>query len=115
MRAAAGSDLDPDDPDLHGLATTIHDLTAGNAFGGGVQEVLASIRAKDMNLMLHDLEREPEVAIVDLDALAAELGGQRNLPDGLHSSGALQTELRGEIVHMLSALGVPGFAPTPAR
>jgi DNA-binding CsgD family transcriptional regulator/tetratricopeptide (TPR) repeat protein len=29
---AAGSDPDPDDPDLHALATTIHDLTAGNAF-----------------------------------------------------------------------------------
>jgi DNA-binding CsgD family transcriptional regulator/tetratricopeptide (TPR) repeat protein len=29
---AAGSDPDPDDPELHELATTIHDLTAGNAF-----------------------------------------------------------------------------------
>jgi DNA-binding CsgD family transcriptional regulator/tetratricopeptide (TPR) repeat protein len=29
---AAGSDSDPDDRELHELATTIHDLTAGNAF-----------------------------------------------------------------------------------
>ncbi len=29
---AAGSEPDPDDPELHELATTIHDLTAGNAF-----------------------------------------------------------------------------------
>jgi predicted ATPase len=29
---AAGSELDPDDPELHELTTTIHDLTAGNAF-----------------------------------------------------------------------------------
>ena len=29
---AAGSDPDPDDPELYELATTIHDLTAGNAF-----------------------------------------------------------------------------------
>jgi len=29
---AAGSNANPDDPELHELATTIHDLTAGNAF-----------------------------------------------------------------------------------
>jgi len=29
---SAGSDPDPNDPQLHELATTIHDLTAGNAF-----------------------------------------------------------------------------------
>jgi DNA-binding CsgD family transcriptional regulator len=29
---ASGSDPNPDDPDLHELASTIHDLTAGNAF-----------------------------------------------------------------------------------
>jgi DNA-binding CsgD family transcriptional regulator/tetratricopeptide (TPR) repeat protein len=29
---AAGNDPHPDDPELHELATTIHDLTAGNAF-----------------------------------------------------------------------------------
>jgi hypothetical protein len=75
---------------------------------------LLSIRRRELNLMLHDLARERDVAIVDLDAIAAEFGGNAHLPDGVHSSGALQAEVRGEILRILRARGVPGFgAPLP--
>jgi hypothetical protein len=87
------------------------DVQSYMPFDKPLGETLASIRGKDVNLMLHDLAREHEVAIVDADAIAAELGGQRNLPDGMHASGALQAEVRGEILHILRGKGVPGFGP----
>jgi hypothetical protein len=90
------------------------DVQSYQGFDAPMGETLASIRAKDINLLLHDLAREPEVAVIDVDAIAADMGGQRNLPDGVHASGALQTEARGEILHVLRARGVPGFGPALA-
>jgi len=88
------------------------DIQNYQAFDEPMGDLLAGVRARDMNLMLHDLAREnDEVAIVDLDAIAADIGGQSNLPDGIHSSGALQAELRGEVLRILGARGVPGFGP----
>jgi hypothetical protein len=88
------------------------DIQNYQAFDEPMGEVLATVRARDMNMMLDDLAHEnSDVAIVDLDAIAAEIGAQRNLPDGIHSSGALQAELRGELVGILNARGVAGFAP----
>jgi hypothetical protein len=88
------------------------DIQNYQAFDQPMGDVLVGVRARDINLMLHDLAREnADVAIVDLDAITAEIGAQRNLPDGIHSSGALQAELRREIVRILNARGVPGFAP----
>ena len=52
--------------------------------------MLGSVRARELNLMLHDLARERNVAIVDVDAIAADLGSQRHAPDGVHGSGPLQ-------------------------
>lgn len=72
-------------------------------------ETLSSIRSKELNLMLHDLARERDVSIVDLDGIAADFGAMSHLPDGVHSSGALQTEMRGEILRILRADGVCGF------
>jgi hypothetical protein len=88
------------------------DIQNYQAFDAPMAETLSGVRARDMNLMLHDLAREDgDVAIVDVDAIAAEMGARRNLPDGLHSSGALQVELRAEIMHILCARGMPGFGP----
>jgi len=80
-------------------------------FDAPMAETLSGVRARDMNLMLHDLAREDsDVAIIDVDAIAAETGARHNLPDGVHSSGALQAELRAEILHILCHRGLPGFA-----
>jgi hypothetical protein len=72
-------------------------------------DTLGSVRAKELNLMLHDLAHERDVSIVDLDAIAADLGSRLHVPDSVHHSGMLQTELRGEILRILRARGVPGF------
>lgn len=70
---------------------------------------LASIRAKEMNLVLHDLAREFPLEIVDMDGIAAGLGLHRHVPDGIHQSGPLQAELRAEILRILRRRRIPGF------
>ena len=87
------------------------DVQSYAAFDAPLGDTLASVHGKDINLMLHDLAREREVAIVDVDAIAADMGAQRNLPDGIHGSGAFQAEVRGEVLHILRDRGVPGFGP----
>ncbi len=62
-----------------------------------MSETLENIASKEMNLMLHDLASECDVSIIDVDALAAELGGAQHLPDGIHHSGAMQSVLRSVI------------------
>jgi hypothetical protein len=91
------------------------DVQSYEGFDAPMSQVLSSVRDKDMNLMLHDLARERDIAIVDADAIAAELGGQRCLPDGVHQNGEMQAQLRGEILRILRARGVPGFSTTPVR
>ena len=71
---------------------------------------LAKIRGKEMNLILHDLARERNAALVDADAIAARLGAASHLRDAVHQSGTMQGELRNEIVHLLRDRGVRGFA-----
>jgi hypothetical protein len=85
-----------------------------SAFDRPLGRTLASVHAKDMNLMLHDAARDHGLAIVDSDAIAASMGAT-HLPDGVHGSGAMEAEVRAEIVRILRARGLPGFAPRPAR
>lgn len=75
---------------------------------------LGTIRTKELNLMLHDLARERDVSIVDNDAIAADLGAT-HLPDGVHNSATMQAELRREILRILHARGVAGFAAGASR
>ena len=79
------------------------------AFDAPLGDTLGSVRSKDRNLMLHDLARECEIDVVDVDALAADLGAARHLPDGVHTSGTLETAVRAEILRILRDRGVPGF------
>ena len=72
---------------------------------------LGSLRAKTLNLMLHDLAPEhPGLRIVDVDAIVADLGMAEHLPDGVHPSGALQAEIRAEFVRVVAGAGLTGFA-----
>jgi hypothetical protein len=57
-----------------------------------------------MNVMLDDLAADGQVAVIDIDALAAEFGGEAHLPDGIHHSNLMQKALRAELVRHL-ALG----------
>jgi hypothetical protein len=70
---------------------------------------IASVRAKDMNSMLSDVARDHGIAIVDSDAIAAELGAFRAIPDSVHPNGLMQAEMRAEILRILRARRVPGF------
>jgi len=70
-------------------------------FSQALGDELPSVRAKELNLMLHDLAEETDIAIVDVDSIAAGLGAAAHLPDGVHQSGPMQDEVRGEILHIL--------------
>ena len=84
-------------------------------FDDPMSEILRTYHAKEANLMLHDLSRECGVSIVDADAIAADIGAERHLPDGIHQSGTLQREIREEILRLLAYRGVPGFSGTSFR
>jgi hypothetical protein len=101
---------------MNGMSTSGHeDVFNYTFFDHPLREVLKTRGTKEMNLMLHDLSRECDVSIVDADAIAADLGAEAHLPDGMHQSGQMQAEIRQEIIRLLAARGVPGFAPIGVR
>lgn len=101
---------------MNGMSTSGHeDVFNYSPFDQPMRDVLKTRNMKEMNLMLQDLSRECDVSIVDTDAIAADLGAEAHLPDGVHQSGPLQAEIRQEVIHLLAARGVPGFAPTPVK
>ncbi len=73
-----------------------------SAFDVPMSDIIASIRAKELNLMLHDLARDRDVVIVDSDALVAMLGALHHLRDGVHQSGRVQALLREQIVRIVN-------------
>ena len=100
---------------LNVLSTLIDENIHSYApFDAPMRDTLASVRAKELNLLLHDLARERDISIVDVDAIAAELGSRAHVPDGVHQSGTLQAEVRGEILRILRAREVPGFGARQA-
>jgi hypothetical protein len=86
--------------------STSGDETLSNyaAFDAPLSGTLANVEAKELNLMLHDIAATREIAVIDVDAIAAEIGGARHLPDGIHQSGAMQSTLREEILRVLRPL-----------
>jgi hypothetical protein len=90
------------------------DIVSYASFDAPLAGQVGSVRAKDLNLMLHDVARRHDVAIVDNDAIAADLGTAVHLPDGVHGSRALHAELRAETLRLLRARGIDGFAPAGA-
>jgi hypothetical protein len=87
------------------------DIADYRALDAGTFAALGTVRAKSLNLMLHDLARESgRFHIVDADGIAAELGMRAHLPDGVHPSGPMQAELRAELLRVVRAAGVAGFA-----
>jgi len=70
-------------------------------FDAPMGNTLINIAAKEINLLLHDLADDGDIAIVDVDAIAAELGGADHLPDGVHQSGEMQARVRAEILGLI--------------
>ncbi len=77
-------------------------------FDSPMSATLANIAAKELDLMLHDLAADRDVAVLDVDAIAADIGGGEHLPDGIHQSRALQDVLRQEILHFMRYLKPKG-------
>jgi hypothetical protein len=81
------------------------DISTYAPFDAPLSGTLANIASKELNLMLHDVAENRNVAIVDVDAIAADIGGGEHLPDGVHQSQVLQKILRAEILRVLSDMG----------
>jgi hypothetical protein len=73
-------------------------------FDSPMSGTLANIASKELNLMLHDIAASRNVSILDVDAIAADIGGGEHLPDGVHQSRAMQDVLRQELLHILNGL-----------
>jgi hypothetical protein len=86
------------------------DILSYSPFDAPLYETLENIAAKEMNLMLHDLAEECDFSIVDVDSIAAYLGGAEHLPDGIHHSAAMQSVLRTAIAGIMDDLGPGGVA-----
>lgn len=80
------------------------DVSSYLAFDAPLSDTLSLVAAKEWNLMLQDIADERELYIVDVDAIAADIGGAEHLPDGIHQSGLMQTLLRREVLSILSDL-----------
>jgi hypothetical protein len=87
----------------------VQDVYCYAPFDKPLSNTLAAVRAKELNLMLYQLARQQNIAVVDVDALAVELGIGKHIPDGTHASGRLQRALRTQIIAILHERGVPGF------
>ena len=90
-------------------SSAYEDIQNYAAFDAPLGATLSSVHAKDLNLMLYALERECGIAVVDVDAIAAEFGEREHLHVGVHQSGEVQAEIRAEILRILDARGVSGF------
>ena len=91
---------------LNAMSSSGHeDIASYAAFDGALGDTIGSIRAKETNLMLHDIADAADIAIIDADAIAAAIGGGAHLPDGVHQSRRMQAELRREILHVLRERG----------
>jgi hypothetical protein len=80
------------------------DISSYMGFDAPLSDTLSNIAAKEWNLMLTDIAETRDVSIIDVDAIAAQLGGAQNLPDGIHQSGIMQMALRENILQGLSDL-----------
>jgi len=90
---------------LNRMSTSAEENISSYApFDAPMSATLANIASKELNLMLHDVAAGRNVAIVDVDAIAAEIGAGEHLPDGIHQSGVMQDVLREEILHFMRDL-----------
>jgi hypothetical protein len=80
------------------------DISNYAPFDTPLSGTLANIGSKELNLILHDIAETRELYIIDVDRIAAELGGRDHLPDGIHQSGLMQAHLRLELLAILETL-----------
>ncbi|WP_374306125.1 hypothetical protein [Methylocella sp.] len=86
------------------------DILSYAPFDPPLGRTLAFVAGKETNLMLDDLAAAGALGVLDVDAIAAEIGGARHLADGIHQSEELQRFLRGEVLRILADAG-RAFSP----
>lgn len=79
------------------------DIVSYAPFEGALGDTLRGYRARELNAMLDDAAREADIDIVDVDAIAADMGVIVNVPDGAHQNGPMQREVRAELLAALRA------------
>jgi hypothetical protein len=62
-----------------------------------------------LNVVLADIAKKRPIAVVDVDAVAVDMGIKKHARDGIHMNGELEHEARRELVRTLRALGMRGF------
>lgn len=90
---------------LNRMSTSgLEDISFYSSVDGRLGDVLANVASKELNLMLHDLADEGALSIIDIDAIAAEIGGGTHLGDGIHPSRLLQHHARTDILRTFTSL-----------
>jgi hypothetical protein len=79
-------------------------ISTYSAFDAPMSDMLANIASKELNLMLEDMADAGALDVVDVDAIAAALGGGEHLPDGIHQSAAMQAVVRREVLALLEGI-----------
>lgn len=90
------------------------DISSYMAFDAPMSDTLSNIASKEQNLMLEDIAQTRDMHIVDVDAMAAEIGGADHVPDGVHLSGLMQSVLRHQIKAILEDIKADTPAPAAA-
>jgi hypothetical protein len=75
----------------------------------GLESPPKSVIAKEANLICATLAQRHDVAVLDIDAIAADVGIARHSRGGLHHDGVMGAAIREELVRVLAARRVPGF------
>jgi hypothetical protein len=91
------------------------DISNYMGFDLPLSDTLANVASKELNLMLEDIADTRQLHIVDVDAIAANIGGREHLPDGIHQSGPMQMVLRQEILEILEQIRPSKKTPPAAR
>ena len=79
-----------------------------SAFDRPLGNTLAAIRAKELNLLLHAIARVRDISIVDVDAIAADLGQLDHFAHPVHADRVFEAAVREQIIHILRERGVAG-------
>jgi hypothetical protein len=90
------------------IASNVADRVSNYSWLGDAFDASVHVLGNEANLMLSDLTRHHRIAMIDSDALAAELGVS-HVPDRFHASRELVEAQRGEVHRVLRDYQVPGF------
>jgi hypothetical protein len=90
------------------VSSAATDRVSNYAWLGDSFDASIAVLGNEANLMLSDLTRHHRIAVIDADALAAELG-VKHCPDRFHASPDLVEAQRDEVHRVLREYGIPGF------